>query len=222
MGKLKMKNLIQVKTWFLVLITMMLSLQVVAAPIDSSKPYEMITKVAENTFNRLKAEQPTIQKNPDYLKVIVEEELMPYVNFQYAALKLLGSNLDGAKREDVQAFIEAFRGYLVANYAQILTQYTNQKLEFAPETPISANDRITSAKVTILSAPNPNIKIEFKLRKDKGNSWQAYDMIAEGISLLSAKQSEWNGKIRQEGILAVARELDSIAQQPIKIEGSGQ
>jgi phospholipid transport system substrate-binding protein len=202
--------------------TLMLSWQVISAPIDSSKPYEMITKVADKTFSRLKAEQPKIQQNPDYLKEIVEEELMPYVNSQYAALKLLGSNLQGAKREDVKAFIDAFRGYLVASYAQILTQYTDQKLEFDPETPIQANDRITSARVTILSAPNPNIKIEFKLRKDKDNNWQAYDMIAEGISLLSAKQSEWNGKIRQEGILAVARELESIAQQPIKIEGSGQ
>lgn len=215
-------NLIRVKTWFVLLITLMFSWQAMAESIDASKPYEMITKVADKTFSRLKAEQPQIQQNPDYLKVIVEEELMPYVNAQYAALKLLGPNLEGAKREDVKAFIDAFRGYLVASYAQILTQYTDQKLEFAPETPISANDRITSARVTILSAPNPNIKIEFKLRKDKDNTWQAYDMIAEGISLLSAKQSEWNGKIRQDGILAVARELDSIAQQPIKMEGNGQ
>ncbi len=36
-------------------------------------------------------------------------------------------------------------------------------------------------------------------------------MVAEGISLLSSKQSEWNTKIRQDGILAVAQDLEKLA-----------
>lgn len=216
------KLLIQVKTCFLIFAALMIPFQVSSAQIDDSNPYQLITQVAENTFSRLKAEQPKVQQDPDYLKVIVEEELMPYVNEQYAALKLLGSNLKGADRDEVKTFIEAFRGYLVTNYAQILTQYTDQKLKFGPEAPIGPEERITSAKVTILSAPASDIDIEFKLRRDKSEKWQAYDMIAEGISLLSAKQSEWNGKIRQEGILAVAKELDAIAKQPITLAGNGQ
>lgn len=203
------------------LATLVLVFQVSAATIDATNPYTLITQVADKTFSRLKAEQPKIQQDPDYLKVIVEQELMPYVNEQYAALKLLGPNLKGAKREDVMEFIKAFRGYLVTNYAQILTQYTNQKLEFEPEKAVGDDDRITSTKVIIVDTPNPNINIEFKLRKDsKTGQWQAFDMIAEGISLLSAKQSEWNGKIRTQGILAVAHELEDMAAQPIVIQGS--
>ncbi|MEF1186751.1 ABC transporter substrate-binding protein, partial [Vibrio sinaloensis] len=73
---------------------------VMAAEIDKTQPYQMMKQVAEVAFARLKAEQPKVQQDPDYLKVIVEEEMMPYVNEQYAALKLLGPNLKGAKRED--------------------------------------------------------------------------------------------------------------------------
>ncbi len=43
-------------------------------------------------------------------------------------------------------------------------------------------------------------------------------MIAEGISLLSSKQSEWNSKIRQEGILSVAKDLEKLAAEPIRFE----
>lgn len=208
------------KRCLMVLLAFVFSFQVNAQTIDATDPYKMIKQVAENTFSRLKNEQPKIQQDPDYLKVVVEEELMPYVNDQYAALKLLGPNLKGAKREDVMAFIKAFRGYLITNYAQILTQYTDQQLEFAPETKVGEDDRIASAKVAIISAPNPNINIEFKLRKDaKTGEWQAFDMIAEGISLLSAKQSEWNGKIRTQGILSVANDLEELAKHPITLEG---
>lgn len=198
---------------------LLLSLNVFAqGSVDKTEPYQMMKQVSQQAFARLKAEQPQIQQDPNYLKVVVEEELMPYVNEKYAALKLLGTNLKGAKREDVNEFINAFRAYLVSSYAQVLTQYTDQQVAFAPEQPISEDQRITSVKVDIIDAPRPNIKLEFKLRKENNGDWLAFDMAAEGISLLSSKQSEWNGKIRQEGILAVANELEALAKQPIRFE----
>lgn len=193
-----------------------------AQEIDQTDPYLMMKQVAQKSFDRLKAEQDLVHKDPEHLKVIVEQELMPYVNDQYAALKLLGPNLKGAKREDVATFITAFRAYLVTSYAQVLTQYSEQTIEFGPEQAVGDDRRITSVKVDIVDTPRPNIKLEFKLRKEKSGEWRAFDMIAEGISLLSSKQSEWNGKIRQEGILAVAKELDDLAAQPIRFESKTQ
>lgn len=193
----------------------------VAAEVDKTQPYSMMKQVAEVTFERLKNEQPQIKRDPNLLKTIVEEELMPYVNDRYAALKLLGPNLKGAKREDVGEFITAFRAYLVTSYAQVLTQYTDQQIEFGPEPKLDPSKRITSIKVDIIDAPRPNIKLEFKLRKDKKTGeWLAFDMVAEGISLLSSKQSEWNTQIRQDGILAVAKDLEKLAAQPIRFEAA--
>jgi len=207
----------------LTLFSVMLAANVSAAEIDKTQPYQMMKQVSEQAFDRLKSEQPKVQQDPDYLKVIVEEELMPYVNEKYAALKLLGPNLKGAKREDVGQFIISFRAYLVSSYAQVLTQYTDQNIAFGPEPKLDPKKSITGIKVEILDSPRPNIKLEFKLRKDKKTGeWQAFDMIAEGISLLSSKQSEWSGKLRQEGILAVAQELEGLAQQPIRFESKVQ
>ncbi|WP_394146475.1 phospholipid-binding protein MlaC [Vibrio atypicus] len=207
----------------LTLFSVVLAANVSAAEIDKTQPYQMMKQVSEQAFDRLKSEQPKVQQDPDYLKVIVEEELMPYVNEKYAALKLLGPNLKGAKREDVGQFITSFRAYLVSSYAQVLTQYTDQNIAFGPEPKLDPKKSITGIKVEILDSPRPNIKLEFKLRKDKKTGeWQAFDMIAEGISLLSSKQSEWSGKLRQEGILAVAQELEGLAQQPIRSESKVQ
>ncbi|CAM3881630.1 phospholipid-binding protein MlaC [Vibrio aquimaris] len=195
------------------------TLTVNATDIDKTQPYQMMKQVSEIAFNRLKSEQEAVHKNPDHLKIIVEEELMPYINEKYAALKLLGPNLKGAKREDVGTFINAFRAYLVSSYAQVLTQYTNQEIEFGPEPKIDANKKITGVKVDIIDSPRPNIKLEFKLRKDKKTGeWKAFDIIAEGVSLLSSKQSEWSTQLRQEGILSVAKELEELAARPIRFE----
>lgn len=207
----------------LTFVVLVFSFNASASEIDKTQPYKMMKQVAEQAFDRLKAEQELVQQDPNYLKVIVEDELMPYVNAQYAALKLLGPNLKGAKKADVKTFIVAFRSYLVSSYAQVLTQYTDQTIKFAPESKLDAKKSITSVKVDIIDSPRPNIKLEFKLRKDKkSGEWKAFDMIAEGISLLSSKQSEWSGKLRQEGILAVAKDLEKLADEPIRFESKPQ
>lgn len=207
------------KKFVTLICVLLLPFAATAADIDKTQPYAMMTQVSEIAFARLKAEQSIIKKDPNHLKVIVEEELMPYVNHKYAALKLLGPNLKGAKRADVNEFIVAFRGYLIASYAQVLTQYTDQEIEFEPKKKLDSSKTITSVKVDIVDTPRPNIKLEFKLRQDKKTGeWQVFDMIAEGISLLSSKQSEWNGKLRQDGILAVAADLERLAAQPIRFE----
>ena len=192
-----------------------------SAAIDQTHPYAMMKQVATRTFDRLKKEQPEIHKDPQQLKVIVEQEMMPYVNSTYAALKLLGPNLRGAKRSDVETFIKAFHDYLITSYAQALTQYTTQTFEFSPAQPVAADRRITTVKVNIIDAPRPNIEIAFKLIKNKNTGkWSAFDMVAEGISLLSSKQAEWTSIIRQKGILAVAKELQQKAAQPIHFESA--
>ncbi|GAB2669284.1 phospholipid-binding protein MlaC [Vibrio panuliri] len=205
---------------FLVLIcALWLPVAANAVEIDKTQPYQMMTGVAEIAFDRLKAEQAMVKQDPNHLKVIVEQELMPYVNYKYAALKVLGPNVKKAKKADVLEFMQAFREYLIASYAQVLTQYTDQQLEFEPEKKVEAGKSITTVKVDIVDTPRPNIKLEFKLRKDKrSGEWQVFDMVAEGISLLSSKQSEWSSKLRQEGVLAVAKDLESLAAQPIRFE----
>ncbi|MGF1804480.1 phospholipid-binding protein MlaC [Aliivibrio sifiae] len=192
-----------------------------AQEIDKTKPYEMMAQVSEDTFARLKTEQPAIQKDPNVLKTVVEEELMPYVNVKYTAYKLLGPHLKKTSSEERELFVTAFREYLVSSYAQVLTLYTDQKIILEKPKAIPEKKSIISVRVDILDSARPTVKVDFKLRKNKKTSeWQAFDMVAEGVSLLSTKQSEWSAKIRKDGIDSVSKELTSLAAQPIRLEGS--
>jgi phospholipid transport system substrate-binding protein len=65
----------------------------------------------------------------------------------------------------------------------------------------------------------PNINLAFKLRKNKNtNEWRAYDMVAEGISLLSSKQSEFQSILRKDGIQKVIDLMNNTINQPINID----
>ena len=147
------------------------------------------------------------------MREIVEEELMPSIDYKYAAFKILGKHLRKSSKEQRAKFVTAMRSYLVRTYAGALTQYHNQKVLFEPEVKLKPKAKSASVDVKIVDAGKPDIKITFQMRKDKkSQQWKAYDMIVEGISLVSSKQAEFNRKISELGLDQVTLELASIAK----------
>lgn len=210
------------KKWFITVslfLSAFFSPGLLASEIDAKNPYILIDEVATNMFSHLKTNQKTYQADPELLREVVIKELMPYINVRYAALKLLGPMARKATKEQRTVFTQAFDGYLVKSYAQILLQYTNQKVVIEKAKPIDPETKILSVRVEILDASRPPLHLDFKLRKNsKSLDWQAFDVQVEGVSMLDAKTSEWSGQLRKNGIEKVAKELTERAKTPLKKE----
>ncbi|MFD2165025.1 phospholipid-binding protein MlaC [Thalassotalea euphylliae] len=189
------------------------------AEVDKTNPYDMIQEVADITFKRFANEQQSIRSNPNLLKDIVREELMPYIDYRYAAFKVVGVNLKRTTEDERKAFVPVFRDYLITSYAQVFTLYDNQKVEFAPAKNID-NERIVVVDTQVLESGRPPIDISFKVRHNrKTNEWKAFDMIAEGVSLLDSKQAELSSIIRQKGLQHVTDMLKEKASRDVVFKG---
>jgi phospholipid transport system substrate-binding protein len=196
---------------FIILLTGFVQNSFAATPTVS--PYQVIEVTGNRLFSRIASNQEALEKFPGLMRDIVEEELMPSIDYKYAAFKILGKHLRKTTVEQRAKFVTAMRSYLVRTYASALTQYHNQKVVFEPETKLKAKAKLASVDVKIVDAGKPDIKITFQMRKDKkSQQWRAYDMVVEGISLVSSKQAEFNRKIADLGLDQVTVELASIAK----------
>jgi len=177
---------------------------------DEVSPYNVIENVGDSLFQRIAANQQEITKFPDLMRDIVDEELMPHIDYKYAAYKILGKNLRKTTKEQRANFVKSIRSYLVRTYANALMQYQDQTVVFEKDKPIKGR-KIVSVTAQIINANRPTIDIAFKLRQSKKTRvWKAYDMVVEGISLLSSKQAELTSRISKRGIEQVTLELASI------------
>ncbi|HDL3916593.1 TPA: phospholipid-binding protein MlaC, partial [Mannheimia haemolytica] len=165
-----------------------------------TSPYVLMQQTADKLFGDIKANQAKIKSNPEYLRTIVRNDLMPHVHVKYAGQLVLGKNLSAATDAQKEAFFNAFGQFVEQSYAQVLTQYQDQSVQI--ESPKSVDGKsIVSIRVNVSGkgAAQP-IKLDFKWRKNsKTGEWQAYDMAAEGVSMVATKQNEWAGVIRQKG-----------------------
>ncbi|WP_394204410.1 phospholipid-binding protein MlaC [Shewanella waksmanii] len=188
-----------------------------AAEIDRSNPYTMVEQVANKTFARFHQDFDTIQADPDHLKLIVSEELMPYIDYKYASYKVMGSHLRSTRPEQRKQFVNAFKAYLVATYAQAFTEYTNQQVKFEPARSFDGQKMI-DVHVQIVEANRPPIKVQFRVRRLKDDTWKAFDLVAEGVSLLASKSKEISNLIRQNGIDSVIADLRARTDEHVVLE----
>ena len=197
----------------------MLVIAPLANAADQSNPYKQMGEAAQKTFDRLKNEQPQIRQNPDYLRQVVGQELLPYVQVKYAGALVLGRYYKDATPAQRDAYFKAFEEYLKQAYGQALAMYNGQSYQIAPEQ-LLGDATIIAIRVTIVD-PNgrPPVRLDFQWRKNtQTGNWQAYDMIAEGVSMITTKQNEWSDILRTKGIDGLTAQLQTISRMPITLE----
>jgi phospholipid transport system substrate-binding protein len=181
-------------------------------------PYEMIQSSASATFSRMKEEQAQIQANPEHLRTIMRENLLPNVDYRFAAFMSLGNRVKTVPAAKRNEFVEVFREYLVTTYANALGYYDNQTVIFEPAGEYQGKRTVT-IRAVIQDEGRPDIKVAFKVRFDsRKNKWGAYDMVAEGISLLSSQRSEFKTILRQDGIDTVIALMKEKINKPIVLK----
>ncbi len=196
-----MKKLVSAAIFMLATIFGVNSVQ--AQDVDMKDPYKMVTVVAKNAFDKLQANKDKIS-DVTFRKDLVRTDLLPYVDTRYAGFKVMGTNLKKASAQERDAFCDAFAEYIVASFADALAMYNNQELVLPDYKQVSDDASQVNVKFLIREAGKKDLELVFKLRKNsKSGEWRAYDLVSEGISMLTAKENELSPLIRERGIKAV-------------------
>lgn len=189
------------------------------AQASEENPYTLMAQAADKTFGRLKQEQDKIKKDPDYLRTIVRDELLPYVQVKYAGALVLGTYYRSATPAQRDAYFKAFEDYLVQAYGQALTMYTGQTYRLSKERPLGNSDIIPIRIRIIDDGGRQPINLDFQWRKNtKTGEWRAFDMSVEGVSMVTTKQNEWANTLQASGVDGLTKLLVNAASKKITLE----
>ena len=208
----------QFKKWFSVMAFSVTALFVTQTVRAETSPYVLMQQASDKLFADIKSNQAKIKKDPNYLRTIVRNDLLPYVQVNYAGSLVLGSHFKSTTPEQREKFFKAFSDFIEQAYAQVLTAYTDQNIQIEPAKEVG-DKNLVSIRVNIMqNGGQAPIKLDFKWRKNsKTGEWQAYDMVAEGVSMVVTKQNEWSGILRQQGIDALTAQIQKSAAAPVTL-----
>ena len=209
---------IQFKKWFSVMAFAVTALFVTQTVRAETSPYVLMQQASDKLFADIKNNQAKIKKDPNYLRTIVRNDLLPYVQVNYAGSLVLGSHFKSTTPEQREKFFKAFSDFIEQAYAQVLTAYTDQNIQIEPAKEVGDKNLVSIRVNIVQNGGQAPIKLDFKWRKNsKTGEWQAYDMVAEGVSMVVTKQQEWSGILRQHGIDALTAQVQKSAAQPVTL-----
>jgi phospholipid transport system substrate-binding protein len=181
-------------------------------PDPMAAPNEFIQQVADQVLNALKADNLARTGDIKRINQIVDEMILPYVNFEKTTRLAAGRNWREATPEQKKALSLAFRGTLARTYSGAFTRVSNdtsiKTLPFRGDP--NANDVVV--KVQVLQRANAQpFALDYRLEKTP-QGWKIYDINVENVWLIENYRNQFTQQINQNGIDGLIAALNQRAQ----------
>jgi len=169
-------------------------------------PYELVTKVAQDTLKDLDAHRAEYQKNPALVRQLVDKNMLPYFDTAYAGQLVLGKNWRTATPEQRKRFIDAFYQSMLQNYGSALVEFTPDRLKILPFQG-NPEDKVVTVRSEVRRDNGSRVPVNYSLRKT-ADGWKAYDVQIEGISYVKSFRTDFGAEIEQKGLEPVIQRLE--------------
>lgn len=186
-----------------------LLLALISAPLWAAEtPDAVIRSATDAMTSRLMADKAKVAANPAHVETIVRELVLPHVDTDAVARRVLAKHWKGANADQQQRFTHEFQAYLIRFYAKAFANYDGEEIKLVgtPETDSRGN---ATVKTEILRKNGQPIPVAYRMAP-AGATWKMYDVVIEGISLVQSKKDEFGPLITGKGIDKVIADLASV------------
>ncbi len=119
----------------------------------------------------------------DKMQAIAEEMF----DFTELSRRSLGPTWNKMTPDQQKEFVKLYETLLKETYADRIVSYTNEKVTFGKENPLSQN---TVEVPTTVTSGASEVAINYRVINENGQ-WKVYDVVIEGVSLISNYRSQF-------------------------------
>ena len=124
------------------------------------------------------------------MEAIIDERF----DFRAMSQRTLATNWKKASDAEKQEFTDLFSQLIQSSYVGKLEAYTNETVEYVTEKTKGRKALVE----TVIKTASADIPLNYKMYSKDGN-WLVYDVIIEGVSLISNYRSSYQTIVKQEG-----------------------
>jgi phospholipid transport system substrate-binding protein len=181
----------------------------VAAPDAKQQgPSELIDTVAHQVLKELDAHRAEMRKDPQKIRKLVDDFLLPHFDTEYSARQVLGAHWRDASPDQRKRFIDAFYQSLLQNYGEALLDFTPDRLKILPYREDPSDKNRATVRTEIRRDNGSRVPVNYTLHK-VNEEWKAWDVTIEGISYVKSFRTDFASEIDQKGLDAVIKRLET-------------
>lgn len=168
-------------------------------------PDELVRRSTNEILAAIKADKDLQSGNQQKIEKLAEEKILPHFDFSRMTQLAVGRNWREASDAQKKSLTDEFRTLLVRTYSTSLSQYRNQTIDVKPLKAAAADTEVV-VKTQVVQPGGQPIPIDYSLEK-VGGSWKVYDVLIDGVSLVTNYRSSFNTEIQKSGIDGLVKSL---------------
>jgi len=162
-------------------------------------PQQMVRETGDRVLAELTARKAELDADPTLIYPMVERTVLPHFDFRSMSQSAMGRFWRQASEAQKEGITDQFRELLIRTYATALLGYSGEQIEYLPVKYRDGDERVMIP--TRIAANNaPAIPINYRLRLNGDQKWQVYDVVIDGVSLITNYRSQFATAIRRQGI----------------------
>lgn len=158
----------------------------------------LVIQTIDEMQARMRAEREALQQDQSRVNQMVEEIVLPRLDFEYISASVLGKHWRTASADQRKRFRDAFKSLLLSTYAKALVDNMDKDIEFEPvrAAPDATDVTVRSSIPQDSEFPLPiNYSMELV-----DNEWKVYDVEIDGLSLVTNYRSSFAKEINQSSL----------------------
>lgn len=162
----------------------------------ANDPRSVVKNTTDGVLATLREQREVVRKDPKFVYSIIEEQILPNIDFLRMSRWVLGKHWRKATEPQKEKFVQEFRKLIVRTYATALLEYDSQEISYPV---LHMKEGATDVTVqTIIDQPGGMpIPVAYSLYQNGDKQWKVYDMIIDGISLITNYRSSFSSEIRR-------------------------
>jgi len=191
------------------------------AAADVTPPDVLVKTTANDVLAIIKSDKDIQAGDMSKITALAEAKILPQFDFNRMSRMVLGKYWAGATPDQQHQFIAQFRSLLIRTYASALSKYRDQTIEYKPLRADAGATDVT-VKTQINQPSGQPIPIDYSLIKNP-DGWKVYDVVIDGISLVTNYRGQFAEIARQGGLDQVIQRLaDKNKQQSTVAAADGK
>ncbi|MFN3564570.1 MAG: phospholipid-binding protein MlaC [Burkholderiaceae bacterium] len=175
------------------------------APSASLAPDALIRALSNDVLDAIKKDKSLQSGDVARLNALVDEKVLPYVNFEKMTQLAVGRGWRQATPEQRQALIREFRTLLVRTYAGAVSAVRDHEVKMRPFR-AGPNDTDVVVRTVVVPSRGEPIQLDYRLEKTDAG-WKIYDVNVLGVWLVENYKSSFAAEVNAGGIDGLIKSL---------------
>jgi phospholipid transport system substrate-binding protein len=191
------------RSLFTTALVLALALVLAAPPARAGAPTEQLKAQVDRVLKLI--DDPTLKDQPKDKRVAVRKIADDIFDFGETAKRALGRHWAARTEAERDEFVKLFGDLLERSYISKIELYGGEKIQYV-------SDRIEDDQASVFSKlvtkAGSDVPIEYRMLK-KGDRWLVYDVIIEGVSLVSNYRTQFNKIIQTSSYAELVKKMKS-------------